>query len=133
MKTAQALDGQDRTLLEEPACFPQRLGDITEDAGSGEQLQLRAAIPTGIWLGMEATIGGIVVFGPAGGAHLEFVHRSARAIIRDVANDGEARATVGAVDERIAESTVARIGHFAKAVVTHGDVRGNQGTCSLAQ
>ena len=64
----------------------------------------RAADGAGVGLGVVAAVAGIVVLGLAGGAHREAGHRRARPVVRDAADDREARAAVGAVGERVADS-----------------------------
>ena len=67
---------------------------------------VRAAIPTGIGLRMEAAVERVGVFGGATRAHGEILHGRCRAIIGQRPDDGEARAAVRAVDERIAVAAV---------------------------
>lgn len=72
---------------------------------------------------VETAIGRIVILRLAGSTHLEGGHGSARAVVRNIANDGEARATIGAVNEGVAKTAVARIHHFTQTIGAHGDVR----------
>ena len=76
---------------------------------------------------MKAAIRGIVVLGGARRAHGKACHRRQRAVVGDVAHDGESRPAVGAVDERVAEPPVGGIGEFAQAVLACGTVGRDQG------
>ena len=78
-------------------------------------------------LGVEAAVARIVVLGAAVGAHREARHRRVRAVVRDGADDREARAAVRAVDERVAEAAVARVEQLSQAVVAGRDVGRNEG------
>jgi hypothetical protein len=84
-----------------------------------QQCQRRSATRTGVGLGMEAPVGRVLIFGAAGIAHGKAGHRRQRAVVGNAANDGETRPAVGAVDERVAETTVGRIVQLAQAVVAH--------------
>jgi hypothetical protein len=78
-------------------------------------------------LGMEAAVGGIVVFGRAGGAHGERRHRGQRPVVGDTGNDREPRPAVGAVDERVAEPPVGLVCQLGQAVAAGGTVSRDQG------
>ena len=77
-------------------------------------------------LGVEAAVGRILVLAAAVGAEREAGHRRVRAVVRDRADDREARAALGAVDERVAVAAVGRVEQLAQAVVAGGDVRRDQ-------
>ena len=94
-------------------------------AVGGDERELRAAVPAGVGLGVEAAVGGIVVLGLAGGAHLEARHGGLRAVVGNAAGDGVARAAVGAVEKGIAIAAVRGREQFAEAVGTGGGVCGN--------
>jgi hypothetical protein len=49
-----------------------------------------------------------------------------RAVIRYVADNGEARPAVRAIDERIPIAAVRRIKQFAETIVANGDIGRNQ-------
>ena len=87
---------------------------------------VRAAIPAGIGLRMEAAIERVGVFGGATRAHGEILHGRCRAIIGQRPDDGEARTAVRAVDERIAAATVFGVEQLVKAIVAGGQIGGNQ-------
>ena len=89
--------------------------------------QLRPAVGAGVRLGVEAAVGGILVFGAAGGAHRETPHRGAGAVVGQVLDDAVARAAVRAVDERIAVAAVGGIEQLAQAVVAGGEVGQHRG------
>ncbi len=123
MKPAEALYGNDAILLEQANGFAQRFGHVERHTIGRAEQQLRPTIPAGVWLRVETAIGGIVILSLAGGAHLESGHGSTRAVVGNIANDGEARAAIGAIDKGITETAVAGIHHFAQAIGAHGDVR----------
>jgi len=56
-----------------------------------------------------------VIFGVAGRTHLKCCHSGVRPVVRDVANDGEARSAVGAVNKRIAIATISGIEDLVEA------------------
>src|SRR3954447_1569985 len=73
-------------------------------------------------LRVEAAIRGILVLAVAVGAHLERRHGRAFAVVRQRADDREARPALGAVDERIAVAPVAGVEQLAHALVAGGDI-----------
>jgi hypothetical protein len=77
-------------------------------------------------LSVETAIGGVVVFGGAVRTHGEVRHCREGTVIGHVPDDGEAGAAVGAVDERVVEAAVARIGEFGKTVRAGAAVRRHQ-------
>src|SRR5262249_1258345 len=81
---------------------------------------------------MEAPIQRVIVFGMTYGTHSKHRHGCARPIIRNVARNGESRAAIRAVNEGITISAVRRIEQFLQALVTGGNVGGNQGTNRFA-
>ena len=87
---------------------------------------VRAAIPTGIGLRMEAAVERIGVFGGATRAHGEILHGRCGAVVGQRPDDGEARAAVRAVDERIAVATVFGVEQLVKAIVASGQIGGDQ-------
>ncbi len=88
--------------------------------------ELRSAGGTGDRLGVEASIGRILVFPPAVGAHREAGHRRSCAVVGHGAHDGEARAALGAIQERIPVPAVGRVEELAQAVVARCDVCRNR-------
>jgi hypothetical protein len=74
---------------------------------------------------MKAAIGRIFVFLPARRAQHELAHRRVRTVVRNVDNNGVARAAIGAVRERILKSTVDGIKEFGAAVCAGGEVGEN--------
>jgi hypothetical protein len=56
------------------------------------------------------------------GTQREARHRRVGTVVREPARDAEARAAVGAVDERVSVATIGRVVELAEAVVAHGDV-----------
>src|ERR1017187_2523799 len=99
---------------------------VFTNAATFPQFKMRAANGARIRLGMEAAVARVVVFGPALQAHRERLHRSVRAVIGQGFDDAEARATVGAVGERITVASVFGIEDFAQAIRAGGDVRQHQ-------
>ena len=83
---------------------------------------LRAARKACVGLGVEATVEWIAVFGGAPLAQGEVLHGRAGAIVGQLLDDGEARAAVRAVDERIAIAAVVGVEQFARAIVAGGKV-----------
>jgi hypothetical protein len=71
---------------------------------------------------MKAAVERVCVFATARIAHREIAHSRIGAVIRHVFDYREARAAVRAVDERIAEASVARVEHFTDAVFACGYV-----------
>ena len=126
MKTAEAFDRNDGGTLEKLGGIANGLGSIDKRAIGRPELQMRATIPAGVRLGVEAAIGRIVVFPLAREAHFEGGHGGARAIVGNVVDDREARAAIGAVDEGIAEAAVARVHHLAKTIGADRYIRRNQ-------
>ena len=87
----------------------------------------RAARRAGVRLGVEAAVGGILVFVSTGLAHREAAHRGRGAVVRDVEDDRVPRAAVRAVDERIPEPPVGGVQELAEAVGADGHVGRDQG------
>ena len=81
---------------------------------------------------MEAPVAWVLILRLAGRAHGEHRHRGERAVVRDLAHDGEARSAIRAVDKGIAKTTVSRIKHLAQAVGANRDVRGDERAYRLA-
>ena len=94
-------------------------------AVGGDERQLRAAVPAGVGLRVEAAVERVVVFGLAGGAHFEARHGGLRAVVGNAAGDGVARAAVGAVEKGIAIAAVGGREQFAQAIGAGGGVGGN--------
>ena len=91
-----------------------------------EKLQARAAGGTGVRLGVETPVGGIVVFRLAVRAHREAAHRGIRAVVGQRFDDAETRAAIRAVGERVAVAAIPRIENFAQAIGAGRDVRENE-------
>ena len=110
VESAQTFNGED-LARGEPAA---RLLDAR---GKG-----RSTLGAGVGLGMKAPVARIVVLRLAGRAHVEGGHGGVGAIVGDIANDGVARAAVGAIGERVAEAAVGGRGEIAEAIVAGGHV-----------
>jgi len=76
---------------------------------------------------MKASIKWVVVFRLAGWTHGKDAHGCLLAIIGNILHDGEARTTVGAVDEGIPEASIVGIEKFVKAISTGGSIRRDEG------
>ena len=88
---------------------------------------MRAADGAGIGLGVEAAVEWVVILGLALRTHEETCHRGVRAVIRERFDDGEARAAVGTIGERVPVTTIRRVEDLAQAVGAGGDVGEHQG------
>ncbi len=142
VEAAQALDGDDApcgdefaAALDDGVAFLAGAPDGGDWPGVGRGAGLRialaprdvrAALKAGIRLGVEAPVERIGVFGGAGGAHGEAVHGGHGAVIGQVADDGEARSAVGAVDEGVVVAPVCGVEELADAVRAGGDVGRDQ-------
>jgi hypothetical protein len=78
-------------------------------------------------LGVETAVVGVFVFRSALGTEGEGCHSGMRAVVRDLADDAEARAAVGAVDEGMGMSAVGGIAEFANAIGADGGIDGDGG------
>src|SRR5579863_5864496 len=80
-------------------------GDLaSEQSGGGVvdcSVKFRSADRAGIGLRVKPAVGGTFVFFAAGRTQDKLAHRRVRPIVRDVDNNGVARATIGAIGERI--------------------------------
>ena len=88
-----------------------------------QQPHARPAHRACVWLGVEAPVSWIFVLAPARRTQRELPHRRALAIVRQPLDDGEPRAAVGAVGERVVVTPVLRVEQLAPAVGAGGDVR----------
>ena len=87
----------------------------------------RAAVPAGVGLGVETAIERDRRIRVWQAAHMaKDRHGSARAVVRDVAHDGETRPAIRAVDEGVAVAAVVGIEHLAQAIGADRDVRRDQ-------
>src|SRR5208282_2222531 len=126
MKSAQTFYGDDRSAAQPsyglrdrifaPNFFPRPIPEF--DPGP--------AVPASIRLGVKAPVERILIFLKAGRTHGERRHRGARPVVRNVANDGETRPAVGAIDEWIEVTPVVRVEHLTQAIRADCDVRRNQ-------
>ena len=102
-----------------------RQGDGVAGAAAARGVQvkrLRPARRAGVGLGVVAAVFNIFILGRAGRAHSKARHGGVGAVVGQRAQDGKARAAVGAVDERVAVAAVGGVGHFAQAGRTGGQV-----------
>ena len=75
---------------------------------------VRSAHRTGVRLGVKAPVPRVLILRAAELAHRKARHRRQRTVVGNARGDREARPAVGAVDERVAMATVARVVHFAR-------------------
>ena len=128
---ADAFDGDNRAARQQP----RRLADALL-RGNGfrlifgllasDQAQVRATLRTGVRLSMEAPIRRIFVLRLAAWAQGKRLHGRFVAVVGGVQNNCETRATVGAVDEGIAVTSIRWIEQFSQAVIAQTHVRRNQ-------
>ena len=123
---AQSLHGEDPALPEQFGGPRQRLAS----QGVSGRVQQRQPGPAGRAAGrlrVEAAVSGVMVFGGALLAHRERRHGRQRPVVGHIPDDGEPGAAVGAVDERVPEPPIGRIGKLAQAVRAGRGVRRDQG------
>ncbi len=94
------------------------------------RVQHRPALVTADRLGVVPAVGRVAILGRAGVAHVECRHRGVRPVVREIADDREARAAVRAGDEGVAEPTVVRVVHLGDAVVADRRVGRDQGSAA---
>ena len=87
--------------------------------------QSRPTFLTRVGLGVEPPVGRIVILLPTLRTHGKISHRSVGPVVRQIANDGKPRTTMGTIDERITRPTVLRIRQFAQTIRARRQVRGN--------
>ena len=84
------------------------------------------AVKAGIGLRMKAPVKRVAILCGALGAHGKAIHRRGRSVIRQRPDDGKARPAVGAVDKGVVIASVGGVEQFAQAVVTGGDIGGDE-------
>jgi hypothetical protein len=67
---------------------------------------------------METPVGWIRILGLALRTHDKAAHRCVRTVIRNVLNDGEAGAAMGAIQEGVAEAAIAWIEQLDETLIT---------------
>ncbi len=85
--------------------------------------QLRATLRAAHRLSVIASIVRVFVFFPTARAHREHTHGRLQAIVWQGANDGEARATLDAINERIGKAAISLFLQLASAVVAKSQIR----------
>jgi hypothetical protein len=78
-----------------------------------EQLYTRATGWTGIWLGMKTAIERVAIFSLTSCTHGKDAHGRFLTIIRNILDNGEAGATVGAIDKWVVIASIIWIEAFA--------------------
>ncbi len=129
-KPAQALDRHDLSLSQQRP----RLANDAKRVCPGKrslrtgfhQGQRRSTNGARIGLGMEAPVAGIFIFRLAIRAHHEGRHGGGRAIIGYVADDGVARAAMGAIGEGISVAPVRGIAKITPASIASAGVGRDQ-------
>src|SRR4051794_12931084 len=81
---------------------------------------------------MKTSARRVMVFTLALPTHWKSRHCGVFAIVRDVAENGESRPTVGAINKRITVSTIGGIKQLAQAFVTNGHVWSNPRPASIS-
>jgi hypothetical protein len=124
---AEPLDRDDRTTRESGGRRGHGVGR-TRGRGWGapvgrDQPRGRPARGAGVRLGVEASVGRVLVLGAAERAHLEAGHGGQRPVVGDAADDREAGTAVRAVDERVAVAAIGRIEQLGQAALAGGGVR----------
>jgi hypothetical protein len=71
---------------------------------------------------METAVAGIIILLLTGRTHGEAGHGGFYPIVGDIMDDGETRAAVGAVDERIMKAAILGIKELIQAILTDGDI-----------
>ena len=123
---AEALDRDDRTGDQRRRRRRDGIGRVAETrilAGGVREPGPRPAGRAGVRLRVEAAIERVLVLGAARLAHLESGHRRQRPVVGDSLDDREPRPAVGAVDEGVAESAIARVEELGEAVLAGRGVR----------
>ena len=87
---------------------------------------MRPAVKTGIRLRVKAPVKWVAILGGALGAHGKAVHGRGHSVVRQRPDDGKARPAVGAVDKGVVIASVGGVEQFAQAVVTGGDIGGDE-------
>ncbi len=145
VEATQAFDGYDFALAQQAASFldggfvGEAIGNIAgrgaatlrpyivdignRGAGGGFQPHLGATDGAGHRLGMEAAVERVLVFGGTVRAERETRHGGVGPVVGDVTDDGETRAAVGAVDERVAIAPIGRVEQLAQAVGADAHIR----------
>ncbi len=112
-----AADSLDRQYLPGPQLFG--------SAGDGSR-EARPAAGAARGLGVKPPVRRVVVLVGARHAHRKPGHGGERPVVGNVADDREPRTAVGAVDERVAEAAVGRVGQLAEAVGAGSGVGGDE-------
>lgn len=134
MKPSDAFDRDDRALKQEVKDSVQSIS-MKDFSLSIHQSQGWTASRAGIGLGVEPSINRILILLAADRAHGEGSHGRLVAIIGNVFDDGESRATMRAVDEGIPVAEIAGREELCQARITSGHIRRDQGKafrCPLA-
>lgn len=84
------------------------------------------AIKAGIGLCVKTPVEWVGILRGALGTHGKTIHRRGRSVIRQRSDDGKAWAAVSAVDKGVVIAAVGGIEQFAQAVVTGGDIGGDE-------
>jgi len=75
---------------------------------------------------VKAAVQRIIIFGLAGGTHLEGSHGGQGTIIRHIRNNGKTGTAVGAVRKRVSIAPVFGIKHLLPTFIARGHIRGDQ-------
>ena len=115
LEAADPLDRNDLARTDQRHRFGDRVGRGNGSTVRRGKRQPRAAFRAGDRLGVEAAVGRIGIIAGAVRAHRERRHAGAGAVVRDGADDREARPAMGAVGEGVAVAAGRRIGDLGEA------------------
>jgi hypothetical protein len=120
---AEALHGGDRPRVESARDEAERVVSRRERLAPGVgRAEARSTGRARDGLGVEAAVGRVLVFRPAGRAEREPGHGRALAVVGGARDDREARTAARAVGEGIPVAPVGRVEDLAEAVVAGRDV-----------
>ena len=91
MKTAQAFNGQNLSLLKKLLCLCNRVGAGYLVAVCAKKRNARPAGCAGVRLGVKAAVIGAVIFLPAPAAHLERAHCRVDSVVGNILSNRVAR------------------------------------------
>ena len=125
-KASQSLYSNNLAFSEQPAGSSNSILLRDRLAFAVDQLQTGSAAGTGIRLGMEAAVQGVVILMLALRTHGEVTHGGHGTVVRNIFNDGKAGTAVGAVGKGVAVAAVFRRHNFFKAGGAGGNIRRNE-------
>ena len=132
MKAADALDGQNSALAQEPAGGGDDVHRVQGRGGDRLAPGILQPSPgpadrTGDGLGMEAPVRRVFVFPTAVRAEGKCRHAGIGPVVRDSANDAQTRTAMSAVAEGITKATVGRVRDLGGTGGASGGIRHHAG------